>query len=56
MDVSRHILISRYIHISDKFYGTGGIPNMTLAWVQVKPTDSQFFKGLMRVKEDFLML
>jgi hypothetical protein len=28
MGVSRHILVSRYIHISDKFYGTKGLPYM----------------------------
>jgi hypothetical protein len=26
--LSRHILVSRYIHISDKFYGTEEVPTM----------------------------
>jgi hypothetical protein len=29
IDVSRHILVSRYIHITDMFYGIKGVyPNM----------------------------
>jgi hypothetical protein len=27
MDVSGHILVSRYIHIIDMFYGTEGVPH-----------------------------
>jgi hypothetical protein len=28
MDVSGHILVSRYIHITDMFYGTDGVRNL----------------------------